>query len=139
VLLLDGAWAEILCWALVLAGLTMFASLIVMLERRRARRFHVPEMPPRLDRGREWSMVMQRATKELVRGPRVEELQADAAVTIQSAEYAFNRLLLDCAPLCTARAPTLEPAAEPALEPTLTPPAPKPAPAPVEEAAPLAA
>jgi hypothetical protein len=136
---LDGAWAEVLGWALVLAGLTIFSSLIVIAERRRARRFYVPEMPPRLDRGREWDMVMQRASKELARGPRVEELQADAAVTIQSAEYAYNRLVLDCAQHCTVRAPALEPVVEPVLEPTVTAPPPQPTPTPAEEPAPLAA
>jgi hypothetical protein len=62
---------------------------------------------------------MQRASKELARGPRVEGLQSDAAVTVEAAEYAYKRLLLECArhgaaPSTLLAEPTLEIAAEPA-------------------------
>lgn len=129
---LDGAWAEILGWVLVLAGLATFAGGVVLLERTGRRGSCAGEMQARLDRGHEWDLVMRRATKELARGPRVEALQANATVTIEAAEYAYNRLLLEYAKHCTT------PSAPPAPEP-----APKPAreaeDAPAEERAPLAA
>jgi hypothetical protein len=133
---LDGAWAEILGWVIVLAGLVAFTGAVVLLERRlgvlRSRR---AGMPPRLERGREWELVMRRATNELARGPRVEALQADATVTIEAAEYAYNRLLLEDAKHCTAPSPP--PAAEPA--PESAEPARETEEAPAEERAPLAA
>ena len=68
-------------------------------------------MPARLDRGHEWDLVMRRATKELARSPRVEALQANATVTIEAAEYAYYRLLLEYAKHCTA--PSAPPAPSP--------------------------
>jgi hypothetical protein len=78
---------------------------------------------------------MHRANKELARGPRVEALQADATLSVQAAEYAYNRLLMDCArhgaaPSPPVAEPTPEPVAEPVHEVQ---------PAPAEEREPLAA
>jgi hypothetical protein len=73
---------------------------------------------------------MRCATKGLACAPRVEELQADATVKIQSAEYAYNRLVLDCTNVChVAAATTLAPA----------PDLPRQAQVPAEEPEPLAA
>jgi hypothetical protein len=129
---LNGAWAEILSWVLVLAGLAAFAGGVVLLERVVRRRSYAVEMPARLDRGHEWDLVMRRATKELARSPRVEALQANATVTIEAAEYAYNRLLLEYAKHCTA--PSAPPAPEPAPVPER-----EAEEAPAEERAPLAA
>jgi hypothetical protein len=132
---LDGAWAEILGWGCVLAGLAALAGTAVLLERRLSLfRARAAGMPLRLERGREWDLVMRRATRELARGPRVEALQADATVRIEAAEYAYNRLLMDCARHC---APPAAPADEPVPEPVE--PAREPEKAPAEERAPLAA
>jgi hypothetical protein len=136
---LDGAWAEILGWSFVLAGLAACAGAVMLLERRRSRhRARTAGLSARLERGREWDLVMRRATKELARGPRVEALQADATVTIEAAEYAYKRLLADCAKHGAAPEPLIaadesapdQPAVEPARETE---------PAPAEEPAPLAA
>jgi hypothetical protein len=134
---LDGAWAEILGWSFVLAGLAAYTGAVTLLERRRTRhRSRAAGMSPRLERGREWDLVMRRATKELARGPRVEALQADATVTIEAAEYAYNRLLADC--VRHRAAPQLPAADEPAPAPVVEP-ARETEPAPAEEPAPLAA
>jgi hypothetical protein len=126
---LDGGWAEILGLIIVLGGVAVFACRLVVTKWRSARRCQ--QMAARLDREREWQLVMHRATKELARGPKVAELQADATVTIEAAEYAYNRLLRDCARHYTApSAPTVEPTREVAREPEE---------APAEERAPLAA
>jgi hypothetical protein len=132
---LDGAWVEILGWGCVLAGLAACAGAVVLVQQRLGLfRSSRAGMPPRLERGREWDLVMRRATKELARGPRVEALQADATVTIEAAEYAYNRLLMDCAKHCT---PPAAPADEPVSEPLE--PARETEKAPAEERAPLAA
>ena len=132
---LDGAWTEILGWGCVLAGLAACAGAVVLLERRLGLfRSRMAGMPPRLERGREWDLVMRRATRELARGPRVEALQADATVTIEAAEYAYNRLVIDCAKHC---APPAASADEPVPEPVE--PARETEKAPAEERAPLAA
>jgi hypothetical protein len=110
---LGGVWADVLGWALVLGGMVAFAGLVTLIDRRNTNRFRIPEMPPRLDGGHEWERVIRRATKELARSPRVEELQADATMTIESAEYAYNRLVVDCAKHCAMpTASTIEPTPE---------------------------
>jgi hypothetical protein len=130
---LGGAWTEMLGWGFLLGGLAAFAGVVAVIERRRRLR-RVRTAAQRLERGREWDLVMRRATNELARGPHVEALQADATVTVEAAEYAYNRLLMDCAR--HGAAPSL-PVAEPA--PALVEPAREVEPAPVEEREPLAA
>jgi hypothetical protein len=131
---LGGAWAEILGWGFVLVGLAAFTGVIAVIERRRRVR-HARAAAAKLGRSREWDAVMCRAVKELARGPRVEALQADATVTVEAAEYAYNRLLMECAkhgaapPLPVPEEPTPAPA-EPVREVE---------PASAEERAPLAA
>ena len=132
---IDVAWTEILVWGSVLVGVAAFAGAVARLGRLGLYRARTAGMPPRLELGREWDLVMRRATKELARTPRVEALQANATTTIEAAEYAYNRLLLDWAKHCTApSAPDAEPPApepaEPVREPEKTP---------AEERAPLAA
>lgn len=115
---LSGAWADALGWAAVLAGLAVFACFIVLIDRRRHARG--ANVAATLDRGREWELVVRRATQDLWRGPELAALQADALVKIESAEHAYNRLVVDCARLCTiselSAAPTFEPASELARE-----------------------
>ena len=132
---IDVAWAEILVWGSALAGLAAFAGVAACLGRLGPHRARAAGLPPTLERGCEWDLVMRRATRELARAPRVDALQASATTTIEAAEYAYNRLLLDCARHCTApSAPHAEPPApepaEPVREPEKTP---------AEERAPLAA
>ncbi|HEX5958307.1 MAG TPA: hypothetical protein VFY92_06570 [Hyphomicrobiaceae bacterium] len=65
---------------------------------------------PRLDRETEWERVVSRARSALAHAPRVAELHEKATVKIESAEHAYNRLVLECARLCHMPiAPTLEP------------------------------
>jgi len=96
-------------------------------------------MSARLEPRREWDLVMSRATKELARGPKVEALQADAMVSVEAAEYAYNRMLQEVARHRTQPAAPLPPVVEPLPpEPVLPEPAPAEV-APAEEHAPLAA
>ena len=136
---LDGAWVDILGWGFVLAGLAAFAAAMGLIERRRRhRRSGAAAMSARLPPGREWELVMRRATRELARGPKVEALQADAMVSIEAAEYAYNRMLQEYARHCAAPSAPSLPIGEPApAAVVLAEPAPKVVPA--EERAPLAA
>jgi hypothetical protein len=110
---LSGAWVDILGWAAVLAGLAIFVRIIVLMRRLRPRGANVAETGARLNRGREWEVVACRATHDLWRGPVLAELQADALVKIESAEHAYNRLVVECAKVCaTSAVPTIEPARE---------------------------
>jgi len=115
---LDGAWTRIIGWCFVLAGLAAFAAAIVWIERRgRLGRAAAAATSPRLAAGREWDLVMRRATRELARGPKVEALQADAMVSVEAAEYAYNRMLQEYARHSAQPAlPTL-PAGEPLPQP----------------------
>jgi hypothetical protein len=116
----DGIWGDIFGWIAVLAGLAALAGLIAVLRRHRARKGPGPvDSAARLERGREWELVMRRATQELWRGPEVAALQADAAIRVEAAEHAYNRLVVDCAKVCAVSPPpTFEQAGpEPAREP----------------------
>jgi hypothetical protein len=63
-----------------------------------------PEMPARLDRTREWELVVRHGVEDAARGRRIGALQADATLKVLSAEHAFNRLVADCARLSRASA-----------------------------------
>jgi hypothetical protein len=60
----------------------------------------LPSAEPKLEREREWELVMRRAREDLARGAELAALQADTALKIASAEHAYNRLVADCARLC---------------------------------------
>ena len=99
---LGGVWADLIGWIAVLAGLTVLAGLIALVERRRHARRHatVAKAPIRLEPAREWDLVLSRAAADLSRAPHVVALQADAAVKIEAAEHAFGRLVGDWQRLC---------------------------------------
>jgi hypothetical protein len=63
-----------------------------------------PEMPARLDRRREWELVVRHGVEDLARGQRIAALQEDATLKLLSAEHALNRLAADCARLRHASA-----------------------------------
>ena len=108
----DSIWGDIFGWGTVLAGLAAFAGLIAVLQLRRAPKgARVVETVARLEHRREWELVMRCATQELWRGPEVAALQADAAIRVEAAEHAYNRLVVDCAKVCpVSPAPTFKPA-----------------------------
>jgi hypothetical protein len=92
----------------VLAGLASLACLIVQIDRRRSVAPRaVDTAPARLGRAQEWELVMRRAGQDLSRAAELPALQARAAVKIEAAEHAFNRLAAECDRLCrTPAAPT---------------------------------
>jgi hypothetical protein len=103
----SGLWGEVFEWAAILTGLAVLASLITRIDRRRseARRTDAkdtdpPSAEPKLEREREWDLVMRRAREDLARGEELAALQSDTALRIASAEHAYNRLVADCARLC---------------------------------------
>jgi hypothetical protein len=103
----SGLWGEVFEWAAILTGLAVLASLITRIDRRRpeARRTDAmytepPNAEPKLEREREWELVMRRVREDLTRGSELAALQAATALKIASAEHAYNRLVADCARLC---------------------------------------
>jgi len=63
-------------------------------------------------------MVVALATRELSRAPEVAAIQTRAALKIDSAEHAYNRMVADCAKVCGASvAPTFQPARQLTREP----------------------
>ncbi|HEY7552454.1 MAG TPA: hypothetical protein VH913_23395 [Hyphomicrobiaceae bacterium] len=103
----SGLWGEVFAWAAILIGLAVLASLITRIDRRRpeVRRTDAadtasPGTARKLEREREWELVMRRAREDLSRGAELAALQADTALKIASAEHAYNRLVADCARLC---------------------------------------
>jgi hypothetical protein len=107
---LGGVWSDIAGWVAVLAGLASLACLIVR-ERRSATGSRIGAGPARLGHAQEWELVMRHAAQDLSRAAELASLQARAAVKIESAEHAFNRLVAECAGLC--RTPTAAPARDP--------------------------
>ena len=129
-------WAAMLALVAGLAGLIVRAEarLAARAERRRvggngqrrsarpvaqrrktAQRYGLAEALPRrevlarLDRTREWELVVRHGVEDVARGHRIDALQADATLKILSAEHALNRLAADCARLRRASAtPTFE-------------------------------
>ena len=108
---LSEVWGDIAGWAAVLAGLAALAGLVVWTGRKSRVAPRAQAEPEKLGHAREWELVMRRATQELSCGTELAALQASAALKIESAEHAFNRLAADCARLC--RMPSALPAREP--------------------------
>jgi hypothetical protein len=110
---LGGISADVIGWAAVLAGLAAFAGLIALVERRGRgpRDTAVAELPVRLERAREWDLVLSRAAADLSRTPRLVALHADAAIKLAAAEHAFGRLVGDWQRLCGQPAASMPEAA----------------------------
>ena len=66
----------------------------------------------RLASARQWEIVMDLATRELARAPRIAALQARAALKIDAAEHALSRIVADCTKVL---ADPVAPAPRPAL------------------------
>jgi hypothetical protein len=116
--------ADVIGWAAVLAGLAALTGLIALVERRRRAPRHtaVAELPVRLERAREWDLVLSRAAADLSRAPHVVALHANAAVKLAAAEHAFGRLVGDWQKICgqpalLRPAPEATPPSVPAPEP----------------------
>jgi hypothetical protein len=77
----------------------------------------------RLDRAREWEIVMRRAAQGVSLAPELAALQADAALKLGAAEHAYKRLAADYERLCSP--PPATPASEPAPQPASAPEAPQ--------------
>lgn len=117
--------ADIAGWTAVVAGLVAFALLLRWLDPTRSDILNLIIAPPpvrQLEPGRDWQKIMDVSLVELVRGPDLLSLHADAALQIDAAEHAFNRLLAECAKVTSlVVAPTFEPLRQLAHEPVAVP------------------
>jgi hypothetical protein len=98
-------------WGAVVTGLALFTLAIVLADRRSARlaaapaKKHLGRCPHR-----DWELMTGIARTGLEQTDTAMALHARAAERIDSAEYAFNRLLAECAPvMAPPNAPTLQP------------------------------
>jgi hypothetical protein len=89
----------LLGWAAILAGLALFTALIALAERRAARLRAAPprHRPPGRCPRRDWEHVADIARAGLSQAEVAILLHARAADRIDAAEYAFGRLLAECA------------------------------------------
>jgi hypothetical protein len=116
--------AEIAGWTSVVAGLAAFALLLRLDQSRKERRNVVIAPPPvsELEAGRDWQKIMDVSLVELVRAPDLQSMQAAAALQIDAAEHAFNRMLAECAKVTSlVVAPTFEPLRQLARETAVLP------------------
>ena len=116
--------AEIAGWMAVAAGFAAFALLLRLDQARKDRRNVVISPPPasELEPGRDWQKIMDVSLVELVRAPDLQSIQADAAMQIDAAEHAFNRMLAECAKVTSlVVAPTFEPLRRLVREPVPVP------------------
>jgi len=116
--------AEIAGWTSVVAGLAAFALLLRLDQSRKDRRNVIIPPPPagELEPGRDWQKIMDVSLVELVRAPDLQSMQADAALQIDAAEHAFNRMLAECAKVTSlVVAPTFEPLRQLARETAVLP------------------
>lgn len=116
--------AEIAGWTSVVAGLAAFALLLRLDQSRKERRNVVIAPPPvsELEAGRDWQKIMDVSLVELVGAPDLQSMQADAALQIDAAEHAFNRMLAECAKVTSlVVAPTFEPLRQLARETAVLP------------------
>ena len=109
---MSGVWSEVAGWTAVLAGLASLAYIIARIDRRSgtAPRAHAAPVR-RLGPAREWELAIRHAARDVSRAAELPALQASAAVKIDSAEHALNRLVADCARL--RRTPASPPAHAP--------------------------
>jgi hypothetical protein len=116
--------AEIAGWMSVVAGFAAFALLLRLDQARKDRRnVIIPPSPAcELEAGRDWQKIMDVSLVELVRAPDLRSMQADAALQIDAAEHAFNRMLAECAKVTSlVVAPTFEPLRQLAGETAVVP------------------
>lgn len=102
-------------WLAVVAGLAALALLVRLGQAREdARQVSVqaPVAAP-LEPGTDWQRIMDVSLVELTRAPDLHSIQERAAMQIDAAEHAFNRLLAECARVST---PIVSPSLEPVRE-----------------------
>lgn len=109
--------ADVAGWIAVVAGLAAFALLVKLDQARKdAWQVSVPEPAPAaapLGPGTDWQRIMDVSLVELTSAPDLHSIQARAAMQIDAAEHAFNRLLAECARVST---PIVSPSLEPVRE-----------------------
>lgn len=105
----------LLGWVFVISGLAVI-SILLRFNERRQRKFRPIVVAPQIERRS--CERDRRALTGIVEGrisgvEAIEALQAHAALQVDAAEHAFNRMLEDCGAVMTvAVAPTLQPMRE---------------------------
>ena len=118
--ILSGIAADLAGWAAVITGLGVFVHLLALDDRRKRARDAVKAAGPasRLEPGGEWHKITDVIAWDLARAPELAAMQARAALQIDAAEHAYNRVLADCAKACRLPvAPTFQPMRQLARQP----------------------
>jgi len=110
--LLESIPGDIVGLMAVIAGLAALATFIRFDQTRKDRR---GERKPvraasKLEPGNEGRQSVDASLADLERAPDLQAMQADAALQIDAAEHAFNRMVAECAKVSNPQvAPTFEP------------------------------
>lgn len=121
--ILEHITADVVACMAVVAGL---AALSILRRNRKHRQTTVAlaAAAPQLQPGSDWRKIMDVSLTELESAPDLRSMQAHAALQIDAAEHAFNRLLAECAKVgSSAVAPTFAPLRQ--LPDATEPPAPQ--------------
>jgi hypothetical protein len=91
--------ADLIGWVCVIAGLGAYACLVALSERRAAKRRLAPAQPtvPLRDARSDWARLVDIVENGLRQADTIAALHAAATDRIDGLEYAFGRLLEDCA------------------------------------------
>jgi hypothetical protein len=116
---LNGALATVSGVAMALPGWLGHAGRSAFRSARVLPPFAVAAAPPRLAHGREWEIVVDLLRRDLARAHAIAAIQAHAALKIDAAEYALNRIVADCAAVLTTPLMPLRPPARRVHRPEL--------------------
>jgi hypothetical protein len=87
-------------WGAIISGLALFCWAIILTDRRAARLAAAAAAKAKKPHGRcprrDWSLMADIVHTGLAQAEAAGALHARAAVSIDAAEYAFNRLLAEC-------------------------------------------
>ena len=109
---------------MVVAGLAAFAVLLRLNQPLPDRRspIAVPLPASELQPGTDWQKIMDISLVELLRAPDLHAIHDGAAMQVDAAEHALNRLLVECSKATSlVVAPTFEPLRQLVREPATIP------------------
>ncbi len=116
--------ADLAGWTAVVAGLAVYAAVLVKLDPARAAPV-VIDLPVRIERFEpnvEFQKIMDVSLRELVRTPDLLSLHAEAALQIDAAKYTLDRIFADLAKIgMPITAPTVEPLLQLVRQPVAVP------------------
>lgn len=106
-LILEHVPAEFVGWAIIVAGLGVFAVALRMLDRGRSVAVTVaaPAQIEQLRPSTEFQKIMDVSLVELTTRPDLRSIHLDALTMVDAADHAINRLRADCARVSAAISP----------------------------------